>query len=162
LAGAWGGLGVHRERFFALGHYDNGGGPMFNMTALALRTSNAVNGVSQLHGEVTKQMWHSIWPGTPYESLPVRAITHGVDVPTGMSSEIGALLERYLGPDWLDHHDDPAVVNRVMEIPDEALWAARQSLRAFLFNFIRERARARWSQEHVSAARIVAAATMFD
>src|SRR5689334_13446571 len=162
LAGAWGDLGVHRERFFALGHYDNGGGPMFNMTALAMRTSAAVNGVSQLHGEVTKQMWQSIWPGTPFESLPVRSITNGVHVPTWMSAEIGALLEKYLGPDWLDHHDDPAVADRVLDIPDEELWAARQSLRAFLFNFIRERARARWSQEHVNTARIVAAATMFD
>jgi glycogen phosphorylase len=49
-----------------------------------------------------------------------------------------------------------------MNIPDEELWAARQSLRAFLFNFMRERARNRWTQEHVSAARVVAAATMFD
>ena len=62
LTGAWGDLGGYRERFLALGHYDNGGGPLFNMTALALRTSGAVNGVSQLHGEVTRQMWRPIWP----------------------------------------------------------------------------------------------------
>jgi glycogen phosphorylase len=162
LAGAWGDLGAHRERFLALGHYDNGSGPMFNMTALALRSSSAVNGVSQLHGEVTKQMWQSIWPGVPFASLPVRAITNGVHVPTWISSEIGALLERHLGPDWLESHDDPSFADRVMEIPDEELWTARQSLRAYLFNFIRERARNRWTQEHVSAARVVAAATMFD
>ena len=162
LAGAWGDLGAYRERFLALGHYDNGGGPMFNMTALALRTSGAVNGVSRLHGEVTKQMWQSIWPGVPFESLPVRSITNGVHVPTWISAEIGALFERHLGPDWLDFHDDPTFADRVLNIPDEELWAARQSLRAFLFNFIRERARNRWTQEHVSAARVVAAATMFD
>jgi starch phosphorylase len=162
LAGAWGDLGGHRERFLSLGHYDNGSGPMFNMTALALRTSGAINGVSRLHCEVTKQMWHPLWPGLPYENLPVRPITNGVHVPTWMSAEIGALLERHLGANWLDSHDDPAVVDRVMDIPDEELWAARQSLRAFLFNFIRERARARWTNEQVSPARIVAAATLFD
>ena len=162
LAGAWGDLGGHRERFLSLGHYDNGNGPMFNMTALALRTSGAINGVSRLHGEVTKQMWHPIWPGVPYEKLPVRPITNGVHVPTWMSAEIGSLLERHLGANWLDSHDDPAVVDRVMDIPDEELWVARQSLRAFLFNFIRERARARWTHEQVSTARIVAAATLFD
>jgi starch phosphorylase len=162
LAGAWGDLGAYREKFLALGGYDNGSGPMFNMTALALRTSGAVNGVSQLHGEVTKQMWAPIWPGVPYEKLPVKYITNGVHVPTWLSSEIGSLLEQYLGPDWLDRHDDPAIADRVMNIPDEELWAARQALRAFLFNFIRERARNRWTQEHVSAARIVAAGTMFD
>ena len=162
LAGAWGDLGGYRERFLALGHYDNGGGPMFNMTALALRTSGAVNGVSQLHGEVTRQMWQPIWPGTPYEQLPVRFITNGVHVPTWMSSEIGNLLEKYLGADWLERHDDPAVADRVLDIPDAELWAARQLLRTFLFNFVRERARHRWTTERVAAARVVAAGTMFD
>ncbi len=162
LAGAWGDLGVYRERFFALGSHDNGGGPMFNMTALALRTSGAVNGVSQLHGEVTKDMWQSIWPDVPRDRLPVNFITNGVHVPTWMSSEIGSLLERHVGADWLERHDDPAVADRVLEIPDEDLWAARQALRAYLFNFVRERARLRWTTERVSAARVVAAGTMFD
>ena len=162
LAGAWGDLGGHRDKFLALGHYDNGSGPMFNMTALALRTAGAVNGVSQLHGDVTKQMWQPIWPGTPHAQLPVKAITNGVHVPTWMSSEIAALLERHLGPDWLDQHDDPAVCDRVLAIPDEELWNARQALRAFLFNFIRERARHRWTAEGAGPARIVASGTMFD
>ena len=162
LAGAWGDLGGYRDRFLALGNYDNGSGPMFNMTALALRTSGAVNGVSRLHGEVTRQMWQPIWPGVPYEQLPVNFITNGVHVPTWMSSEIGSLLERHLGPDWLERHDDPAVADRVLAIPDEELWAARQALRTFLFNFIRERARNRWTYEGASAARVVAAGTMFD
>ena len=162
LAGAWGDLGTYREQFLALGHHDSGGGPMFNMTALALRAAGAVNGVSQLHGEVTKQMWQPIWPGTPYERLPIKAITNGVHVPTWIASEISALLEKHLGGDWMDRHDDPAFCDRVLEIPDEELWAARQALRAFLFSFIRERARQRWTDEGAGAARIVAAGTMFD
>ena len=162
LAGAWGDLGAYREQFLALGHHDNGAGPMFNMTALALRAAGAVNGVSQLHGEVTKQMWQSIWPGTPYEKLPIKAITNGVHVPTWMSSEIAALLEKHLGGDWRDRHDDPALCDRVLDIPDEELWAARQSLREFLFSFIRERARQRWTDEGAAAASIIASGTMFD
>ena len=162
LAGAWGDLGGYREQFLALGHHDNGSGAMFNMTALAMRASGAINGVSRLHGEVTRQMWQTIWPGVPGEKLPIRSITNGVHVSTWVSSEIGALLERHLGPNWLDAHDDPAVIDRVMDIPDDELWAARQALRLFLFNFIRERARSSWMHEHVSAARVVAAATLFD
>jgi glycogen phosphorylase len=162
LAGAWGDLGGHRERFLALGHYDNGSGPMFNMTALALRTSAAVNGVSQLHGEVTKQMWHPIWPGVPYETLPVKFITNGVHVPSWISQEMNALLERHLGNDWLERHDDPTLADRIMAIPDQEIWDARQALRTFLFNFVRERARTRWTNEGVGAARVVAAGTMFD
>jgi len=162
LAGAWGDLGSYRERFFALGSHDNGAGPMFNMTALALRTAGAVNGVSQLHGEVTKQMWQSIWPGTPLDQLPIKSLTNGVHVPTWMSSEIGRLLETYVGPEWMEAHDNPAIADRVLEIPDEELWEARQHLRHFLFGFIRERARLRWTTEHVNVARVVAAGPMFD
>src|SRR5580765_2641569 len=161
LAGAWGDLGSHRERFLALGHYDNGAGPLFNMTALALRTSASVNGVSKLHGEVTKQMWQSIWPGTPYDALPVKFVTNGVHVPTWISSEIESLFEEYLGPDWIERHDDPALVERVLSIPDEKLWSARQMLRSYLLNFVRERARQKWSAQ-AAASRVVAAGTMFD
>ena len=162
LAGVWGDLDSYRETFLALAHYDGGGGPMFNMTALALRTAGSVNGVSQLHGEVTKQMWHTIWLDTPREQLPVKSLTNGVHVPTWMSSEIAALLEKHLGADWLDHHDDPAFCEGVLRIPDEELWEARQSLRSFLFTFIRERARHQWTTQGIATARIVAAGTLLD
>ncbi|MSO83370.1 MAG: alpha-glucan family phosphorylase [Acidobacteria bacterium] len=162
LAGAWGDLDSYRERYFALAHHDSGGGPMFNMTALALRTAGAVNGVSHLHGDVTRQMWQSIWPGTPVEHLPVKAVTNGVHVPTWISAEIATLLEKHLGADWLDYHDDPAFCEGVLRIPDEELWAARQALRSFLFHFIRERARYQWTNKAIAAARVVAAGTMFD
>jgi starch phosphorylase len=164
LSGAWGHLGEHRERFLALGHYDNGSGALFNMTALALRTSGAVNAVSQLHRDVTKEMWRPIWPGRSFDALPVKAITNGVHVPTWLSWEMSTVLTRHLGPDWFERHDDPALIDRVMDIPDEELWDARQSLRAFLFNFIRERARQRWTTEGAvaTASRVVAAGTMLD
>ncbi|MBM3778356.1 MAG: glycosyltransferase family 1 protein [Acidimicrobiia bacterium] len=162
LAGAWGDLGPYRERFLALGHYDNGGGAMFNMTALALRSAGAVNGVSQLHRDVTKEMWQPIWPDTPREQLPVRALTNGIHVPTWLSAEMAAVLDRHLGPDWLQRHDDPAVCDAVLDVPDEEIWAARQALRTFLFQFIRERARERWTHEGWSGTRLVAAGTMFD
>ena len=74
----------------------------------------------------------------------------------------GSLLEKYLGSDWLERHDDPAVADRVLDIPDEELWAVRHSLRAFLFKFIRERARQRFTLEGIAAPRIVAAGTMLD
>jgi glycogen phosphorylase len=162
LAGAWGTLGSYRDKFMALGDYDNGSGPMFNMTALALRTAGATNGVSQLHGQVTREMWGPIWPNVPDDRRPVRAITNGVHVPTWLSAEMLELFDAYLAPDWRETHDDPAIWERVMQIPDEALWRARKALRDYLFAFIRERARQRWKEEHVSAARVVAAGTLLD
>ena len=162
LSGAWGDLGGDRDRFLALGHYDSGGGPLFNMTALAMRSAGSVNGVSQLHAEVTKQMWRPIWPDTSPDQLPVKALTNGVHVRTWMSANIVDVLERHLGPDWLDHHDDVTFCDRILDIPDADLWAACASLRTFLVNFVRERARRRWTTEGVAAARVVAAGTMFN
>ena len=162
LAGAWGTLGSYREAFLALGEYDNGGGPLFNMTALALRTAGSVNAVSQLHGHVTREMWAPIWPGLPEEQRPVRAITNGIHVPSWLSAELTRLFDDHLDPDWRERHDDPAVWARVFDIPDEELWAARHALRDYLFAFIRERARQRWKEERVSVARVVAAGTLLD
>jgi len=118
--------------------------------------------VSQLHGEVTRQMWQSLWPGTPVQKVPVKSLTNGVHVPTWMSAEIARLLDHYLGADWPERHDDPELCDRVLDIPDEELWNARVALRTFLFQFVRERARQRWITEGGAAARVVAAGTMFD
>ncbi len=115
LAGAWGTLGAYRDAFMALGHYDNGSGPLFNMTALALRTANYVNGVSQLHGQVTRDMWGPIWPGVADEQRPVRAITNGTHVPTWLSIEMAALFDDYLPADWRDRQDDPALWDAVQQ-----------------------------------------------
>jgi glycogen phosphorylase len=162
LAGAWGSLGAHRARFLALGEYDNGHGPEFNMTALALRASGAVNGVSRLHGDVTRQMWVSIWPGRSVDEVPVGFITNGVHVPTWISNEMNQLFARHLGADWIERHDDPATWDAILDIPDEELWRARVALRHYLLSFIRQRARSLWSDDRVSAGRVLAAGTLLD
>jgi len=94
LAGSWGEIGEHRPKFLALGEYDNGSGSQFNMTALALRTSAYVNGVSALHGEVTRTMWRPMWPDLPADQIPVRSITNGVHVPTWMAPALSSPLDR--------------------------------------------------------------------
>lgn len=162
LAGCWGTLGAYRDRFMQLGAYDNGAGSQFNMTALALRAANGINAVSQLHGVVTREMWGPIWPGVPDDQRPVRAITNGVHTPTWIAPEMSQLFDRYLGDDWRARCDDPELWNRVMDIPDDALWAARRALRTYLFMFIRERARDRWREERSTTARVVAAGTLLD
>src|SRR5690606_16850853 len=113
-------------------------------------------------GQVTRDMWAPIWPGVPEEKRPVRAITNGVHTPTWLSQELITLFDEYLPEGWREAHDELAVWEKVMDIPDDRLWAARNALRNYLFAFIRERARQRWKEEHVSAARVVAAGTLLD
>ena len=162
LAGCWGTLGANRDRFLALGSHDAGAGPQFNMTALALRSAGAINAVSQLHGAVTRAMWGSIWPEVAEDKRPVRAVTNGVHVPTWIASDLEDLFAKYLGEDWRDRHDDPAMWDGVLLIPDHELWAVRQALKRYLFTFMRERARQRWTEDRVGTSRVVAAGSLLE
>jgi starch phosphorylase len=162
LAGCWGPLGPNRDRFLALGAYDNGGGNLFNMTALALRSAAKVNAVSELHGHVTRSMWGPMWPGVPESDRPVGSVTNGIHVSTWIAADLAELFTKHLGSGWQDRHDDPALWEAVLLIPDDELWAVRRGLRRYLFTFVRERARQRWTVEHVSTPRIVAAGTLLD
>src|SRR5258708_14991956 len=104
LAGVWGTLGAHRDQFLALGDYDNGAGPQFNMTALAIRSAGSTNAVSQLHGQVTREMFAPMWPNLPEAQRPVSAVTNGVHVPTWVSGELSDLFARYLRTERLRPH----------------------------------------------------------
>lgn len=162
LAGAWGSLGAHRERLLALGAHNNGGGTLFNMTALAMRSSSSVSAVSELHGDVTRSMWADIWPGVQPDDLPIGSVTNGVHVFTWLAPQFARLFDEHLGRDWRDRIDEPEFWDRVLDIPDAEIWAIRKELRADLLAFIQSRARERWTHDKVSAAQVVAAGTLLD
>ena len=94
---------------------------------------------------------------------PVAYVTNGVHVPTWIAGRAGrAVRRRISAPAGCDRQDDPALWDGVLAIPDEELWAVRQSLRRYLFTFVRERARQRWTEERVGTPRVVAAGTLLD
>ncbi|MGB9457327.1 MAG: alpha-glucan family phosphorylase [Bryobacteraceae bacterium] len=161
LARFWEAAGERRNTFLALGSHD-GGDNSFNMTAVALRGSAAINAVSRRHRDVTSQMWASFWPGVPDQERPVRTVTNGVHVPTWIAPTMAELFERWLGDDWQEHHDDPIFWERIAEIPDEEVWAARQVLRRHLLDFVRERARTAWGKESASAMQVLTSGTLLD
>ncbi len=162
LSSSWGSMNGHGERFLALGHHDSGSGAAFNMTALAMRSAGAINAVSKLHGSVTRDMFAPLWPDVDAADRPVRAITNGVHVPTWVAADLAALFERHLSPAWREQYEDPGFWSRILEIPDEEIWEVRGRLRAHLFQFIRERARQRWTNDQAGAARVVASGAMLD
>ncbi|MCS6844969.1 MAG: alpha-glucan family phosphorylase [Caldilineales bacterium] len=139
----WPKLGLDRETFLNLARHDQPWGPGFSMTVLAIRCAGMINGVAALHGEVSRDMWRWLWPDTPTDEVPITHITNGVHTLTWLSPEMQALLDRHLGADWLERCHEPAVLDRIYQIPDEEFWAATRAAKERLVQFVRRRARAR-------------------
>lgn len=139
----WPRLGLDRETFLNFARHDQPWGPGFSMTVLAIRCAGMVNGVSALHGEVSRDMWRWLWPSTPTDEVPISHITNGVHVLTWLSPDMQALLARHLGDDWAERCHEPAVLDRIYEIPDAEFWAATRAAKERLVQFVRRRARAR-------------------
>ncbi|MFH0942018.1 MAG: alpha-glucan family phosphorylase [Chloroflexota bacterium] len=158
----WGSLGLNRDAFLALGRADISGADNFNMTALALKMSGHRSGVSRLHGEVTRRMWHNLWPEVKEDKVPISHVTNGVHVPTWLAPELHRLLERYMGQDLLRRHDDPEAGKVIDKIPDEDFWAVRQNLKRKLVHIIDRRAQGLWASPGVTAEQVVAAGSLFD
>jgi glycogen phosphorylase len=116
-------LGADRRAVIDLGRVEDQG---FNMTRLALRTSSKVNGVSKLHAEVSKLLFHQWTPEIPECDFPVDAVTNGVHTPTWLSQFLMNLYDRFLVKDWRLRIADPAIWRDVQAIPDDELWNAHQ------------------------------------
>ncbi len=114
----------------------------FNMTILALRMSRHANGVSKLHGEVSRALWKDVWAGVPVHEVPITSITNGVHTKTWMAPEFSALYRKHLG-DWEEHLTAPDFWRGVIDIPDTQLWETHQKLKLRLVEFVRERVRMR-------------------
>jgi starch phosphorylase len=136
-------LKITREEFLNLARQDQSWGPTFSMTVLALKMSGKHNGVSKLHGEVSRKMWSWLWPKKKLDEIPISHVTNGIHTETWLAPELKALFDRYLPSDWVAHIDDPATWTQVDRIPDEELWDIMNRLRYKLINFIRLRTRQR-------------------
>jgi starch phosphorylase len=132
-------LGIGEQELLALGRIDAGdrSGP-FSMPVLAFRTSDHYNGVSALHGDVSRKMWQGLWPDLPTHEIPIESITNGVHTSSWVSDELGALYMRYLGPRWSEHTDDPELWERAYEIPDAELWQVHEHRRHRLVQHARQ------------------------
>jgi starch phosphorylase len=96
-------LGINRKRFLNLGRImtDDDNEP-FKMAVLGLNLSSYTNGVSNLHGSVSRELFSCLWPGLPVDEVPIKHITNGVHIKAWTSEEMSSLYETYLGPNWAD------------------------------------------------------------
>jgi starch phosphorylase len=136
-------LGISRSEFLGLGRKDPGNDAEdFCMTVLALRLASFSNGVSQLHGNVTRRMWNQIWKGVPESEVPIGHVTNGVHFRSWVSFEMNQLYDRYLGPKWREEPADPKLWQRVHAIPAAELWRTHERRRERLVAYARQRLRA--------------------
>lgn len=109
-----------------------------SMTILGLRMSAFSNGVSELHGEVSRKMWQNVWPGRALNEIPITHITNGVHIATWLSSRKRRLYDRYLEIGWSQSLDKKMLTESTANIPDEELWMAHESCRHTLIRRCRK------------------------
>jgi glycogen phosphorylase len=148
--------GIGLDQVLALGaeDYEGGDPTVFNMAVMGLRLGGRANGVSLLHGEVSRGMFNGLWPGFDAREVPITSVTNGVHSPTWVDPKMAALEEDRLGLDeltadaassgWLD----PARVS------DEELWGLRRELRGQLVGEARNRLRRSWRERGASPAEL--------
>jgi starch phosphorylase len=135
-----GGLQLDFDTFMALGREDPSDKlEHFCMTVLALKLSAYNNAVSRLHGQVSRDMWSTIWPELPQQEVPVTGITNGVHIRTHQSRDIQDLLDRYFGPRYYDEPTYLDIWKRMDRISDDELWRVHERRKARLVAFARER-----------------------
>jgi starch phosphorylase len=134
----------------------------FSMPVFAIHTADNYNGVSALHGEVSRKMYNDLWPELPEHEVPIGSITNGVHIPSWVSDEMGALFTRYLGPRWAESTHDRALWARVQDIPDAELWQIHTHRRQRLVTLARQWLRASGERRGASRAEIDMADEVLD
>ena len=136
-------LGINKEEFLGLGRINpNDSKELFKMPVLALKLSSYRNGVSKLHGQVSRKMWGCLWPGVPVDEVPITSITNGVHVKTWLSEDMNYLYERYLGANGAQRSVDDGIWDQISQIPDEEFWRTHQRSKERLIAFTRNRLKA--------------------
>ena len=131
----------------------------FNMAVMGLRLSAAANGVSQLHGRVSRKMFSGLWPEMPSDEVPIKSVTNGVHAATWVGQEMAAVYDRHLAPDW---YHNPDSWRRVHEIGDDVLWRARSRARERLVQRIRASVRSSRLRRGESAGSLAWTEGVFD
>lgn len=133
-------LGLSWKVFLALGRENTrDDSETFCMTVLALRLSRFNNGVSRLHGEVSRKMWARVWPQYPEKDVPITSVTNGIHFPSWVAPEMSMLYDRFLGQSWREDPDCERVGEKFGTIPDIELWRTHERLRERLVDFVRRR-----------------------
>ena len=134
----WENLGLSESQFFDLGRnvnehqHEN-----FSLTVLALNLSNMANGVSKIHGRVSRAMWKQVFPGIPIDEIPIGHITNGIHTETWLHPLMIKLIEKHLGTDWRQNIRNQAYWQKIDQIPDQAFWQTMEAMRKQMADSLR-------------------------
>jgi starch phosphorylase len=154
---------ISRDEFIGLGRqnlFDQN--EPFGMTVLAIRLANVTNGVSKLHGSVSRKMWKSIWPELPDTEAPIISITNGVHTPSWVSPDMAQLFDRYMGMSYDGRPSEASMWKRVENIPDAELWRTHERRRERLVAFARTRLKKQLKNRAALPAEIARADEVLD
>lgn len=130
-------VGISWQTLVNMGRFEGSERNVFEMTALALKYSMKANGVSALHGVVSRHMWQEGWQGVPVAEIPIFSVTNGIHVPSYAGPAMRPLLQKHLGEGWQELTPDDQKWTRIADIPDADLWTARQTQKKHLLEAIR-------------------------
>jgi starch phosphorylase len=132
-------LGLSPEEFLKLGRVNGDSQESFGLTPLALRMARSTNGVSRKHGEVSRELWHKMWPDSSVNEVPITSVTNGVHPATWVAPLLRRVYEEGVGPDWIERSRDAGAWRYGIEkVSDRDLWQAHSLLKQRLVAFIRD------------------------
>jgi starch phosphorylase len=145
--------GVPIQRLLELGAETYRGGSLgiFNMAVMGLRLAQRANGVSKLHGVVSREMFDGLWPGFDDDEVPITSITNGVHAPTWVDPRVYQLAGRYLHTSDIERDD---AWDRIADVPRSDIWATKRELRRQLAEEARRRMRSSWRKRGASPAEL--------
>lgn len=136
-------LGISRNDFLIMGSRDNNiPSNGFDMAVLALKVAGKKNGVSKLHGEVSRKLFSALWPNTALEEVPIDYVTNGVHTCTWLAPNLKELYNAYMRPFWQERVHEVETWNDIDNIPDEELWRVHQEQKEKLIKMVRENVKA--------------------
>ena len=135
----WPKLGISREDFLKLGMKENEGFEQgFNMGILALKIAGKKNGVSKLHGEVSRELFSEVWPNIAEDESPITYVTNGIHTCSWLAPNLKKLFNEYLPPYWQDKIELDSTWQKIDSIPDEKLWNAHFERKEKLMRLIKQ------------------------
>jgi starch phosphorylase len=148
-------LGISWQEFIDMGRAEPGSDEKFSMSVFALNTSQEANGVSFLHGEVSKKMFAPVWKGYFAQESHVGYVTNGVHMPTWATSEWRKCYEKHFDKNFYNDQSNPAIWEKIYQVDDQEIWNIRTDLKKRLVKYIKESFKDNWLKNQGDPSQVV-------